>query len=174
MTAVLALYLSLVTFGNITDYATNLAFVEHVLSMDSTFRDPALMWRAITSPVAQNVFYIAVIMWELLTSAVLVWATVLWVRACRNREFSSARKTAMIGFMMILILFAGGFIAVGGEWFAMWQSKQWNGIDAAFRNTVLALFGLVMTQLCPPRESGRDCVASEQGDVSQGSGRQKR
>ena len=32
-------------------------------------------------------------------------------------------------------------MAVGGEWFAMWQSDEWNGQDAAFRFfiTVLAV-----------------------------------
>ena len=26
-----------------------------------------------------------------------------------------------------------GFMAIGGEWFLMWQSETWNGQDAAFR-----------------------------------------
>jgi len=26
-----------------------------------------------------------------------------------------------------------GFMVVAGEWFAMWQSKSWNGQEAAFR-----------------------------------------
>lgn len=26
-----------------------------------------------------------------------------------------------------------GFMVVGGEWFAMWQSSTWNGQDAAFK-----------------------------------------
>jgi predicted small integral membrane protein len=30
-------------------------------------------------------------------------------------------------------------MAVGGEWFAMWQSSQWNGQDAAFRITMIML-----------------------------------
>ncbi|HEX4251280.1 MAG TPA: DUF2165 family protein, partial [Pseudonocardia sp.] len=36
MTVLLALYLVLVTLGNITDFGTNLAFVQHVLAMDTT------------------------------------------------------------------------------------------------------------------------------------------
>jgi hypothetical protein len=35
--AAIALFATLVAFGNITDYDTNLAFVQHVLSMDSIF-----------------------------------------------------------------------------------------------------------------------------------------
>jgi predicted small integral membrane protein len=31
---------------------------------------------------------------------------------------------------------------VGGEWFLMWQSKNWNGQDAAFR--MFAVVGIVL------------------------------
>jgi len=37
MIAAIALFATLVAFGNITDYGTNLAFVQHVLSMDTIF-----------------------------------------------------------------------------------------------------------------------------------------
>ena len=35
--AAIALFASLVAFGNLTDYNTNFAFVEHVLLMDTIF-----------------------------------------------------------------------------------------------------------------------------------------
>src|SRR5207247_8003915 len=35
--AAIALFASLVTFGNLTDYNTNFVFVEHVLSMDTIY-----------------------------------------------------------------------------------------------------------------------------------------
>ena len=45
---------------------------------------------------------------------------------------------------MIVLLFFGGFITVGGEWFNMWRSTSWNGLDPAFRNAVLAGITLVL------------------------------
>src|SRR4051812_49259492 len=54
----------LVGVNNVLDYATNLTFVTHVLSMDTTFEGNALMWRAIRSPVAQQAAYILIIAWE--------------------------------------------------------------------------------------------------------------
>jgi len=151
MTVLLALHLVLVTLGNITDFGTNLAFVRHVLAMDTTFHDPDLMWRSVTSPVAQHGAYVAVIAWEALTSAVLVWATVLWLAAHRGGSFGRARGAATLGYLMALVLWVGGFLAIGGEWFAMWQSKQWNGLAPALRNTVLTSVGLVLTQLPSPQ-----------------------
>jgi predicted small integral membrane protein len=36
-----------------------------------------------------------------------------------------------------------GFLAVGGEWFAMWQSQVWNGQQPAFRMFASILFVLI-------------------------------
>jgi predicted small integral membrane protein len=41
----------------------------------------------------------------------------------------------------------GGFVTVGGEWFQMWKSTAWNGLDPAFRNSVLALAGLILIHM---------------------------
>ena len=38
-----------------------------------------------------------------------------------------------------------GFMTVGGEWFQMWQSKIWNGQEAAFR--FVASIGIVLVFL---------------------------
>ena len=32
-----------------------------------------------------------------------------------------------------MLVYGGGFIAVGGEWFLMWQSRSWSGSDSAGR-----------------------------------------
>lgn len=148
-----ALYIFLVALGNITDYDTNFAFVRHVLSMDTTNfgaadgtgLDPDVMWRAITDPVVWNVAYIGLIVWESLAAIVLIVACVAWLRAFVIKgTFDLARTLSSIGLLMIIVLFFGGFIAIGGEWFQMWRSTAWNGLDPAFRNAVLAAITLVL------------------------------
>lgn len=148
-----ALYIFLVALGNITDYDTNFAFVQHVLSMDTTNfgaaegtgLDPDVMWRAITDPVAWNIAYIGVIVWESLAALVLIGACIAWLRAFIIRgSYDLARTLSTIGLLMIIVLFFGGFITVGGEWFQMWRSTSWNGLDPAFRNAVLAAITLVL------------------------------
>ena len=42
MTLSLAAFALLVAFTNVTDYGGNWPFVQHVLSMDTTFRSPAV------------------------------------------------------------------------------------------------------------------------------------
>lgn len=148
-----ALYISLVAFGNITDYDTNYAFVQHVLSMDTTNfgadpgtgLDPDIMWRAITDPVLWNVGYIGIIVWESLAGIILIAALVLWIRAfARHGNYETAKAISTIGLLMIVVLFFAGFIDIGGEWFSMWRSDSWNGEETAFRNCMLAAVTLVL------------------------------
>ncbi|MEU6374382.1 DUF2165 domain-containing protein [Streptomyces sp. NPDC046909] len=146
LTATVALYMALVAFGNITDFGTNQAFVQHVLAMDTTFKDDDLMWRAITSKGLQNTAYVAIIVWETLAALVLIYGTWLWSR----RSDDSARRFSTYGLLMVMLLFGAGFIAIGGEWFSMWQSADWNGLDAALR--VFLLSGVVLLVVNLPTE----------------------
>ncbi|MEU8587717.1 DUF2165 domain-containing protein [Streptomyces sp. NPDC048664] len=151
LTATVALYIGLVALGNITDFDTNQQFVRHVLAMDTTFHDDDLMWRAITNKGLQDAAYVAIIVWETVAAFVLIAGTWFWVR----RDVERARLVSTCGLLMIMLLFGAGFMAIGGEWFAMWQSKSWNGLDAATRVLVLAGIGLVVVQL-PERRADRD------------------
>ncbi|MEU0246789.1 DUF2165 domain-containing protein [Streptomyces sp. NPDC006235] len=138
LTASVALYMALVAFGNITDFGTNQQFVRHVLAMDTTFKDEDLMWRAVTSTALQDTAYVLIIVWETVAALVLIYGTWLWAR----RDQQQARRMSTYGLLMVLLLFGAGFIAIGGEWFSMWQSKSWNGLDAATR--VFLFSGLVL------------------------------
>ncbi|MFD4600603.1 DUF2165 domain-containing protein [Streptomyces sp. NPDC058464] len=145
LTGTVALYIALVAFGNITDFGTNQAFVQHVLAMDTTFKDDDLMWRAITNKGLENTAYVAIIVWETLAALVLIAGTWLWAR----RDDARARRVSTYGLLMLVLLFGAGFIGIGGEWFSMWQSKTWNGLDAATRVLVLTGIALVVVQLSP-------------------------
>ncbi|GAA3387006.1 DUF2165 domain-containing protein [Streptomyces roseoviridis] len=156
LTATVALYMTLVAFGNITDFGTNQQFVQHVLSMDTTFKDPDLMWRAVESPALQNAAYVTIIVWETLAAAVLLAATWFWIAGLRRHAYARARAASTVGLVMVLLLFGLGFLAIGGEWFAMWQSSDWNGLDAAARNVALAAFTLLVVHLPGMRRPGAE------------------
>lgn len=135
MVAATAVFALLVAFNNVVDYGTNYAFVRHTLSMDTTFPGNALMGRAIISPTLWTAGYWAIIAAEAATGLVLVWATVRLAAAVRGRAemFNAAKSLVLVGVGLGFLLWFGGFMVVGGEWFAMWQSKSWNGQEAAFR-----------------------------------------
>jgi predicted small integral membrane protein len=115
--------------------------------MDTTFKDDDLMWRAVTSKGLQNTAYVAIIVWETLAALVLIYGTWLWVR----RDDQAARRFSTYGLLMLMLLFGAGFIAIGGEWFSMWQSDTWNGLDAALR--VFVFSGVVLLVVNLPDRS---------------------
>ena len=149
LTGILALYIALVALGNITDFGTNQQFVRHVLAMDTTFHDKDLMWRAVTSTGLQDTAYVLIIVWETVAALVLIWGTYLWAR---RKGDDLARRVSTYGLLMLLLLFGAGFIAIGGEWFSMWQSKTWNGLEAATRIFLLAGVALIVNQLPARRD----------------------
>jgi predicted small integral membrane protein len=83
----------------------------------------------------------------------LAAATISWFAGSVRRR-TRARALATIGLTMIVVLFVGGFLAVGGEWFQMWRSSDWNGSEAAFRSAVIALFALLVIHLPGATDAG--------------------
>ena len=135
MSLVLASFCLLVTFDNITDYATNYLFVEHVLSMDTTFPGNALMYRSIDSPVLWQIAYALIIAAEGATGALFLAGAVRLFQA-RNASgavFNAAKSYTIAACVLAFLVWFLGFMVVAGEWFAMWQSATWNGQEGAFR-----------------------------------------
>ena len=135
MVASIALFALLAAYNNIADYGSNYAFVRHTLAMDTTFPDNALKGRALTSPVAWTLAYWLIILIEAVTGLVLAFAAWRLMRAWRlpAPAFNAAKQYVVIGVGLGFLLWFTCFMLVGGEWFLMWQSKQWNGQEASFR-----------------------------------------
>jgi predicted small integral membrane protein len=145
-----AFFYSLVVFNNLTDYGSNAQFVRHVLLMDTTFPGNHGMWRSIASPAVDTVFYIGIIGWEIVTGLLLWLGVLCLLRALRRPAavYNSAKFFPVLGLTLSLLMWLVAFLSVGGEWFLMWQSKVWNGQEAAFRN--FAAFGIVLLILLQP------------------------
>ncbi len=145
LVATIALWLALVAFGNLTDYGSNLAFVQHVLAMDSIFPDATIRYRAIHAPLLQHAAYVLIIAAE--TLAAVLCSVGAWRMWCARRAsamaFRRAGQLAVAGLTLGVLLWLGGFMAIGGEWFGMWMSPQWNGLASAFRFVVVLLLALV-------------------------------
>jgi predicted small integral membrane protein len=147
-TAITAVYFAVVALNNITDFGTNQQFVHHVLAMDTTFVDDDVMWRAITNPTLANIAYITIITWETLTALVQITALIGWIRALAGQgDAELPRRLSILGWLMVIALFGLGFIAIGGEWFVMWESKTWNGLQAALQNVLIASVGVILAHL---------------------------
>ena len=95
----LAVYALLVAFGNITDYRSNFAYVQHVMSMDTTFLDNRIMYRAVTAPALHHAAYWLIIAGESLTGLLFaLGAWRLWcARAASPAAFAAAKRPLVLG-----------------------------------------------------------------------------
>jgi len=108
--------------------------VHHVMGMDTVFPDSTQRWRAIHSAPVQQLFYLAIIATEALSGGLLtLGAVALFRQAGEPARFDRALALPVAGLTVAMLLYGAGFVAVGGEWFLMWQSKSWGGSDAAAR-----------------------------------------
>jgi predicted small integral membrane protein len=145
MTLALAAFAFLTVFNNITDYRSNFNFVQHVLSMDTTFPDNAARYRAIVQPWLWHGAYWLIILGEAITAGLLGYGALeLWLaRRADARVFAQAKRWGIAGLTVGFFVWFFGFMVIGGEWFLMWQSEIWNGQDAAFR-FYMALLGVLI------------------------------
>lgn len=147
--AALAAYALLVAYDNVVDYGSNYAFVRHVLSMDTTFPNNALMHRAITDETVWRLAYAAIIVTEWATGLLLAIGALALLGRLRAsaQAFNRAKVWAVAGLALGFGLWFFGFMVVAGEYFVMWQSKAWNGQDAAFRIATEMLGALIFIAL---------------------------
>jgi predicted small integral membrane protein len=84
-----------------------------------------------------------------------------------STEFERAKRLAIAGITLAFLIWFLGFMVIGGEWFAMWQSTTWNAQQSAFRFYMTALVVLLFvnqteaelqhfpSKFAPPRSSQR-------------------
>lgn len=145
----IAIFATLVAFGNITDYWTNFAFVQHVMAMDTIFPEANVRYRAVTSPTLHHAAYVAIIVIETLVAALCWLGSVRMASRVRAEAvlFNRSKNAAIAGLMLGYLLWQVGFMSVGGEWFGMWMSSEWNGQESAFRFLITILGVLVFVAL---------------------------
>jgi predicted small integral membrane protein len=127
----------LIAFSNITDYATNFEFVKHVLSMDTIFENSTVKYRSITADGLHHAAYVFIIVLETIMAYFFTSSSIqMYMQLKAEKEqFNASKKNAYLGVALGVILWFVGFTTIGGEWFSMWQSTDWNGLDPADRLT---------------------------------------
>jgi predicted small integral membrane protein len=149
MTAALAAFALIVAYDNIIDYGSNYEFVKHVLSMDTTFAGNALRSRAITDETVWHAAFALIIAVEAVTGLLLAIGAFVLLSSLKSPAtvFNRAKVFAVTGLALGFGLWFFGFLVVAGEYFAMWQSKIWNGQEAAFRIVAVILGVLIYVSM---------------------------
>lgn len=130
------------------DYDTNFQFVYHVLEMDTIFKLENTEIRSIKSMLLKHFSYCFIITTEWI---IFILAIIGVLGMCLNfnkqEEYTKCQRYLIYSFHLSILLWFLGFLVIGGEWFLMWQSSQWNGVYAAFRMTILAVLTLIVQTL---------------------------
>lgn len=135
LVASIAIFATLVAFGNVTDYETNFQFVGHVLLMDTLPSESKIRYRAINTSLVHHAAHWVIIATQA-TIAALCWIGAIRLAAAVRQPaaaFNKAKGISAAGLGLGILLWQLGFMIIGGEWFAMWQSAEWNGVPSAFR-----------------------------------------
>ncbi len=145
MSGGLAILTALIAYANIHDPGANFKFVQHVLSMDTVARDSTMLEHALSIRLIWWIAFWSIVAGEVLTAALFSCGTVeLWrARRSNARMFHEAKRCVYLGAAGGLLIWFVGFTAIGGEWYAMWESQIWNGQQAAFRITALILLTVI-------------------------------
>lgn len=145
----LGIMLLIIVFGNLTDYNTNFQFVKHVLNMDTIFPDSHIQYRSINNTVIVKIAYAIIIGLEALMAFCCLKGALLLAKHIKDDAitFHSKKNWAIAGFIIGILIWFLGFQIVGGEWFAMWQSTTWNGLDSANRITTFIVLVLILFSL---------------------------
>ena len=104
------------------------------------------MNRAIESSYLHHTAYAVIIFLEAAIGLINMVAAGLMIAAIYARDsmrFTRAKGVAIVGLTSGFILWFGGFMIIGAEWFLMWQSQSWNGQTAAFRFSSIILGSLI-------------------------------
>jgi len=155
MVAAVSALAALVAFDNITDYGTNFAFVEHVMSMDTVSPSSSIKSRAIDNPGLHRAAYAIIIGAQVLTAALCCIGAAMLLLHLRAPAgmFHRAKAVAISGLTLGFLTWQFGFMTIGGEWFGMWMSPQWNGVPSAFRFTIVIMAVLIFLAI-PDDEVG--------------------
>jgi len=143
------LYLAFVALNNVIAYPVNFEFVKHVLSMDSLFSGDTYQWKSIHAKWLHHAAYLLIILTEFVAAYFCINGSIgMW----RNKEQGSdkylkGKKRARAGLLLGFILWFVGFVVIGGEWFFMWQSSDWNGMDVAIKNAILFVLVLLYLEM---------------------------
>ena len=150
MTGGIAVLCIFIVAGNVHDPGANLLFVQHVFGMDTILPGSAMADHALPNPLMWRIGFWLIVMGEAVTAILFVVGTVelLLARNLNARDFHQAKRFVFVGAGCGFLVWFLAFLAIGGEWFAMWQSQVWNGQQAAFR--ILASILLVLIFVAMP------------------------
>ena len=133
-------------FHNVSDWDGTTSAVGAVTSM-VTFDGGPERWQATSSPSVIWAGALFITMSKVLAGILcLAGAVSMWLQRQSDAvTFAGAKKLALVGCAIAVIMLFGGFIVIAESWFELWRSDAMRGpvLDSAFRyGGMIALIAL--------------------------------
>lgn len=146
-----ALFITIIAIHNMIDYQVNYDYLTQIMSMEHTFKSK-VMSHAITNPVLCHLALTMIIIWEVMASGILWFGAIKSFRNLNDSSnFEASKQLATIGLLFLLLMFGFIFYAIGGQYFASWQSQVYNSVHAA--NKYFPFVGIItILWMMPERE----------------------
>ncbi|MXY76220.1 MAG: DUF2165 domain-containing protein [Acidimicrobiia bacterium] len=139
----------IVVLNNLTAPGANLAFVEHIMTMDTTNMDKGTQWREIRSPALHRIAFVTILLFEVAVTVLsLVGSYYLATNLGAPADaWEAAKLFGYLAFMAALVVWFLVIQVVGAEWFVSWQSESWNAIRDSTRINLITLAGIIILRL---------------------------
>ncbi|MDE0375421.1 MAG: DUF2165 domain-containing protein [bacterium] len=139
----------IVVLNNLTAPGANLAFVEHIMTMDTTNMDRGTQWREIRSPALHRIAFVTILLFEVAVTVLsLVGSYFLATNLGAPADaWEAAKLFGYLAFMAALVVWFLVIQVVGAEWFVSWQSESWNAIRDSTRINLITLAGIIILRL---------------------------
>ncbi|MEM8621597.1 MAG: DUF2165 domain-containing protein [Actinomycetota bacterium] len=157
-----ASYYLVVGLDNVSNPSSNWAYVVGVISGDGVPADSGFEWRFIDATWFHALVYAIIIAGELAAGGVLACSAVAGFRRTRSSaDWADAQRGAILGCLIGLAVFFVGFIVIGGNWWVMYMNQNWNGLTAAFQNSVMTALTLIVVLVVAAGDGLANRSASE-------------
>lgn len=143
----LGLFMALAALNNLTTLGDSMfsanSAVTFAAGMQETGQHPALMWRAIDSPILIWLAVIGIIVTEAIAGALCIWgAFKMWSARATSELFNASKNTAILGLTLIAVFYLLAFQVLVGEWFMVWQTGA-PTLDEAFKSFAMAMLTML-------------------------------
>ncbi len=140
---------AIVVLNNLTAPGANLAFVRHIMTMDTTNMDSGTQWREIRSPRLHWAAFAFILVCEVAVTVCAVLGTIFLAMnlGAPAGDWEAAKLFAYLSYLLALVVWFVVIQVIGAEWFVSWQSDRWNAIRDSMRINLVTLAGLILLRL---------------------------
>lgn len=142
----LSLFCLSVAMDNIIDYQVNIAFLKHIMTMDTMrpgFDTMIASKRSISSETVHALAFHSIIAVEFIAGFIALYASIrMFLHRKEARGFNAAKRIYLIAAGLMMSLWYFGFNVIAANWFYMWVNIN-GGQQASYNFSIYVLLTMI-------------------------------